>query len=152
MPSALDWGRTVGDPQRHVPTPTPETEHFWEGTRHGELRLQHCRACAQPYFPPRPFCPRCLGDDIEVLAASGRATLHSYVIAHRGVPWLPSPYVIAVVELDEGPRMMSNIVGCPAEPTSLPIDLPLTVNFEQLNDEITLALFEPAAGAVEVTS
>lgn len=130
--------------QRHVPTPTPETAHYWAGTLEGELRLQRCCDCAHTYFPPRAFCPACHSRSVEVVAASGRATLHSYVIAERGVPWLTSPYVIAVVELEEGPRMMTNIVGTDVDPGSLPLDLALEVRFERISDEIALPLFAPA--------
>jgi uncharacterized OB-fold protein len=132
---------------RHVPTPTPETEHFWEGTRAGELRLQRCTSCSQHYFPPRPWCPHCSSADVEVVEASGDATLYSYVIVHRGMPWMEAPYVVAVVELAEGPRMMTNIVGCPPEPEALPLDLALRVRFESISDEISLPLFEPAEAA-----
>lgn len=140
-------GTRVSQPSRHVPTPTPETAHFWEGTRAGELRLQRCGPCDAAYFPPRPFCPKCGGDQIEIVAASGDATLYSYVIAHRGVPWLEAPYVIAVVQLAEGPRMMTNVVGCEPVPDALPLDLALRVRFESVSDEISLPLFEPATAA-----
>lgn len=132
--------------KRHVPTPTPETIHFWEGTRCGELRLQRCRDCSHRYFPPRPFCPSCLSRDIEVFQASGRAKLYSYVIAHRPAPGFEAPYSIAVVELAEGPRMMTNIVDCPQSPEALQLDMELQVVFEKISDEITLPLFRPAKG------
>ncbi|MBV8593797.1 MAG: OB-fold domain-containing protein, partial [Caulobacteraceae bacterium] len=96
---------------RVLPQPTPETRDFWDGCRAGELRLQRCDACAKPYFPPRPFCPACGSRDVTAFATSGRAILLSYVINHRPRPdmW-PDPHSIAVVELEEGPRMMTNIV------------------------------------------
>ena len=68
---------------RPVPRPTPETQHFWEGTQVGELRLQRCDECAEVYFPPRPFCPKCSSKSVTVFAASGNGTLHSYVINER---------------------------------------------------------------------
>ncbi len=134
----------MSEPRRHVPTPTPETVHFWAGTARGELLLQRCTDCAHVRFPPRAFCPACHSRSGEIIASSGRATLHSYVIAERGVPWLPAPYVIAIVELEEGPRMMTNIVGCPPEPDALPLDLALQVRFEPVGDGISLPLFAPA--------
>lgn len=136
-----------GAPTRPVPEPTPETLHFWEGTRAGELRIQRCRACEGAYFPPRPFCPHCSSRDVAIEVASGRATLHSYVIHHREVPGFPSPYAIAVVELDEGPRMMTNIVDCEQTPEALELDMALEVTFEQLTDEIALPVFRPAEGS-----
>jgi uncharacterized OB-fold protein len=133
---------------RMLPKPTPETQHFWDGCRQGELRLQRCRACAQPYFPPRPFCPRCAGREVEVFAASGEATLYSYVINHRPRPDMgTAPYAIAVVELAEGPRLMTNVVNCPQTPEALVLDMPLKVHFQQESEEITLPLFAPAGGA-----
>jgi uncharacterized OB-fold protein len=133
--------------QRPVPAITPETRHFWEGTRAGELRLQRCTACSHTYFPPRPFCPRCASRDVAVFPASGRATLYSYVIHHRPVPGFTPPYSIAVVTLQEGPRMMTNIVETPQTPEALQLDMPLEVVFERLNDDISLPLFRPAGRA-----
>lgn len=131
---------------RHTPTPTPDTAHFWEGTRIGELRLQRCKECEEVYFPPRPFCPKCHSRDVEVFASTGKATLYSYVIAERPAPGFETPYSIAVVELEEGPRMMTNIVDCPQTPEALELDMALEVKFEELTDEITLPLFKPEGG------
>jgi uncharacterized OB-fold protein len=129
---------------RALPNPTPETRHFWEGCKAGELRLQRCVACRQPYFPPRPFCPRCASRTVEVFVASGRATLYSYVINHLPRPDMGTePHAIAVVTLAEGPRMMSNIVNCPQTPQALQLDMPLQVVFSRQSEAITLPLFEP---------
>jgi hypothetical protein len=129
---------------RTLPTPTPETAHFWEGCKVGELRLQRCPACAGAYFPPRPFCPACGSREVEVFKASGKAVLWSYVINHRPRPDMgKAPYSIAVVALEEGPRMMTNIVGCPQTPETLKLDMPLEVTFETFG-EIALPLFKPA--------
>ena len=132
---------------RTLPVPTPETRHYWEGCNAGELRLQRCRSCKEPYFPPRPFCPRCGGRDIEMFAASGKATLYSYVINFRPRPDMGTePHSIAVVELAEGPRMMTNVVNCPQTPEALQLDMKVQVKFEKLDDKITLPLFVPAKG------
>jgi uncharacterized OB-fold protein len=133
-------------PTRPVPQPTPETAEFWAGARRGELRIQRCRPCGKAYFFPRPFCPLCSSDDVEWFTASGRGRLYSYVINHRPPPNFRdyAPYVIAVVELEEGPRMMTNIVGVDPVPENLPIDLPVEVTWEQQSDEITLPLFKPS--------
>jgi hypothetical protein len=132
------------EPRRQKPVPTPETKHFWDGARAGELRLQRCRACDHAYFPPRPFCPRCASADTEVFRASGRATLHSYVIHHRPMPGFEPPYAIAVVALAEGPRMMTNLVDVPQTPEALELDMPLEVTFRKLDEEISLPVFRPA--------
>lgn len=117
-----------------MPRATPETQPYWDGCAAGELRLQRCRACDAFYFPPRPFCPRCLSDDVAWEAVSGRATLHSYVINQRPQPAWGEPYAIAVVELAEGPRLMSNIVGVENTPENLELDMPLEVRFEARGD------------------
>ena len=132
------------EPARARPQPTPETQHFWDGTRNGELRLQRCDACAHVYFPPRPFCPACASRTVSVFAASGNAILDSFVIHHRPVPGFTPPYAIAVVKLAEGPRMMTNIIDCPQTPEALVLDIPLKVAFHKMDDEITLPLFRTA--------
>jgi len=129
-----------------APHPTPDTQPFWDGARAGELRLQRCLSCARPYFYPRPACPHCGSGDVEWFTASGRATLASYVISERAAPGFTAPYVIAVVELAEGPRMMTNIVGVEPRPELLPLDLPLEVRFED-RGEVTVPVFAPAGAA-----
>jgi uncharacterized OB-fold protein len=129
---------------RVLPEPTPETREFWEGTAAGELRLQRCDACAHVYFPPRPFCPACASRSVSSFAASGQGTLYSYLIHHRPVPGFTPPYAIAVVQLAEGPRLMSNIVDCPQTPEALVLDMPLELTFLKLDERITLPVFRPA--------
>ena len=128
---------------RWIPEPTPETQHFWDGTKAGELRLQHCTACHAPYFPPRSFCPRCTSREVDIKVSSGRAKLLSYVISHRPAPGYEPPYSVAIVELDEGPHMLTNIVGCEQTPESLVLDMPLVVVFTPISDDIYLAQFRP---------
>lgn len=130
--------------ERPAPVATPETAHFWEGTRVGELRLQRCNDCAHIYFPPRPFCPKCASRSTQVICASGKASLYSYVINHRAPKGWEVPYAIAVVELEEGVRMMTNIVDCEQTPEALVLDMALEVAFADLNDECTLPVFRPA--------
>ena len=136
----------MATPGRALPQPTPETQHFWDGTKANELLLQRCDECSNVYFPPRPFCPSCASRKVSVTKASGKAKLYSYVIHHRPVPGFTPPYAIAVVELDEGPRMMTNIVGCEQTPEALVLDMPVEVAWEKLDDDITLPLFKPAKG------
>lgn len=134
---------------RPVPVPTPETQHFWDGALSGRLVLQRCDACAEVYFPPRPFCPACSCREVTQFEASGRGTLYSYVISHRPHPAFDGPYSIAVVELEEGPRMMTNIVGCDQSPETLELDMDVTVTFEAITDDIALPLFQPAGTATK---
>ena len=125
---------TGGTPRpKPAPVVTPETEPFWDAAQREELCIQRCNACGRHYFYPRPFCPRCSSDDVAWVQVSGRATLHSYVINHRPVPgWEDDgPYAIAVVELEEGPRMATSIVGLPNTPEHLVLDMRLRVCFEE---------------------
>src|SRR5690606_11659164 len=133
--------------QRPLPQPTPETQEFWDGLKRHELRTQHCNACDRGYFYPRPFCPYadCHSQDVEWRTASGKGTLHSYVIAHRGHPAFEPPYVIAVVALEEGGKMMTNITGLDdPTPEKLPVDAPLEIVYEDVDDEVTLPLWRLA--------
>lgn len=129
------------------PAPTPETQPFWDGCAAGELRIQRCLDCGKPYFYPRPVCPGCGSTNVEWFTASGDATLYSYVINYRPAPGFEddAPYAIAVVQLAEGPRMMTNLVGVPNTPEELVLDMPLRVTFERRGD-VSLPLFTPAGG------
>ena len=130
---------------RMAPEPTPETQHFWDGCRNGELLLQRNAQTKEVYFPPRPFDPKTGSRDVEVFKASGKAVLWSYVINHRPRPDMGTePYAIAVVMLEEGVKMMTNIVGCPQTPEALQLDMPLKVTFEKISETISLPLFTPA--------
>jgi uncharacterized protein len=132
-------------PGKADPVPTPDTQPFWDGCAAGELRIQRCLECGKPYFYPRPICPACGSNRVEWFTASGYATLYSYVINYRPAPGFEdeAPYAIAVVQLAEGPRMMTNLVGVPNTPEDLILDMPLQVTFEQRGD-VSLPLFAPA--------
>jgi len=134
----------VSNGDRVMPTPTPETKHYWDGAKDGKLILQKCNDCSDNYFPPRPFCPKCGSRSVQEFQASGKGSLYSYVINHLPSPGFTPPFAIAVVELEEGPRLMSNIVECEQTPEALELDMPLEVTFEKLNDDITLPQFKPA--------
>lgn len=95
-----------------MPKPTPETAPYWDAAKAGELRVQKCGGCGRHYFYPRPFCRSCASPDVGWVTVSGRARLVSYVINRRSMPGFESVSpVIALVELDEGPRLMTNVVG-----------------------------------------
>ena len=132
--------------QRRLPTPTPETQDFWDGTLVGEIRLQRCSACDHTYFPPRPFCPSCTSRHVQVFAASGRGTLYGYVINQRSRPGYEAPFSIAVFELDEGPRRMTHIVGCDQTPAALQGDRGGEVTLEGWSDEGGMAFETPLGG------
>lgn len=124
------------------PTPTPETAPFWAAAKEERLVIQWCNACARHYFYPRTHCPRCGSSDVDWRDVSGRGRLVSYVINHRPMPPTEDggPLVIALVELDEGVRMLTNIVGTPAEPDALPLDAPVHVGFQSRGEQ-TLPVF-----------
>jgi uncharacterized OB-fold protein len=127
-----------------TPEPTPDTLRYWQNCARHQLQIQRCRTCGNHYFYPRPFCPACFSEDVEWTDAAGSATLVSYVINHRPLPPFDpkTPLVIAVVELAEGPRMMTNIVGVAPEPENLPLDMPLRVAFVD-RGEYAVPVFEP---------
>lgn len=128
-----------------LPQPTPETAPYWEGCRQHELRIPHCNDCDTFFFYPRLYCPRCLSDAIEWRTVSGRGTLLTYVISARPAPGFENetPYAIAIVKLDEGPHMMTNIVNTEITPGSLTVGLTVEAVFEDVNDEIAIPKFQP---------
>jgi uncharacterized OB-fold protein len=129
-----------------LPSPDPETQPFWDGCREGRFLVRHCNACGRDYFYPRPFCPTCWSDDVEWKEASGRGTLYTYSIVH--VNDLPPfnqhvPYVAAIVELDEGPRVMTNIEGTPFD--QLRIGAAVEVDWKPISDDVTIPVFRQVA-------
>jgi uncharacterized OB-fold protein len=118
-----------------LPTPDLETQPYWDAAREGKLLIKRCAACGRAHFDPRPFCPHCWSDDVEWEQASGKATLYTFTIVRRNdLPPFPErvPYVAAVVDLDEGPRMMTNVEGCDAD--EVEIGMALTVAFRDEGD------------------
>ena len=132
--------------RKPIPVPTPETQFFWDKCKEHELWLQRCQTCQHVFFYPRMHCPECLSEDVPGFRASGKGTLWTYMINHRPVPGFEddAPYAIAVVQLEEGPRMMSNIVGIENTPENLVRDMPLEVVFEDATEEISIPKFKPA--------
>jgi uncharacterized protein len=127
-----------------LPHVTPLARPFWQGTHAHELRLQRCRACGSFQFPPQVLCRACLAEELDWTATSGQATVYSFVVQHR--PATPAfvddlPYVVAVVELDEGPLLLTNIIDC--APDQVEVGMPVEVTFVDATDEITLYPFRP---------
>jgi hypothetical protein len=135
-------------PTRAEPPVGEESAPFWDATREGRLLVQWCTACDRGIFYPRVFCPTCGGPGpLEWREASGRATVHAAVVEHRpeaaGATFAHgAPYCIALVDLEEGVRMMTNVVGCP--PDDVHSGMAVTVTWEPLSDGRQLALFRPA--------
>jgi hypothetical protein len=129
-----------------------EGKAFWEATREGRLLVQWCTSCDRGVFYPRVFCPHCAAgnDALEWRTASGRATVYAAVVENKpqaaGASFSAGePYCVALVDLEEGVRMLTNIVGCP--PDDVHSGMPLTVTWEPLSDGRQLPLFEPAEKA-----
>ena len=126
-------------PDTHLPTFAPnvtaETEPFWKATEEEKLVLPRCTACDFVIWYPRALCPQCGSFDIEWFEASGRGTIYTYTIVHKGNgPWAQYvPYAAAYVELDEGPRIMTNIVG--VDPSTLEVGMPVEVVWEATSDD-----------------
>ena len=130
--------------ERPLPTALPETEAFWQGCRDGVLLLQRCRGCGNVQYYPRSVCAACLSSDLGWRRASGRGRIHSFTTVHRATgPAFEDdlPYVVAVIELEEGPRMVSRITG--GDPARLAVDLPVEAAFERVSDEFVLPVFRP---------
>jgi uncharacterized protein len=131
------------------PLPNPlhrETSRpFWEGARRHELVMPRCRRCDRLFFYPREVCPVCLAGEIDWLQVSGRGHLYSFTVIHQ--PANPAfredtPYIYALVQLAEGPRMIANLVDCPPEDAR--IDMRVVAVFDDVTPEVTLVKFRPA--------
>ena len=131
---------------KSLPKPTPDTQPFWDAVKRHQLSLPKCKACGQLHYFPRPFCPHCFSWDLEWVRCSGKGKLYSYVINHRPAPGFEeeAPYVIAVVELDEGPRMLSNLIDIEPTPEAVQVDMPVEILFQDVNEEMAMFTFRPA--------
>lgn len=134
----------MGESTRPIPEPNEDSANFWRGCSEHKLTIQRCKSCDRARFYPRIVCGTCGSTDTEWFDASGDGSVFSYTIVHRA----PSPafkddvpYVLAIVELREGVRMMTNIVGC--DPVDVKIDMPVRVRFHRMSDEISLPMFAP---------
>jgi len=124
-----------------VPRPSPESAAFWEGAQAQRLMLPCCNVCGKFWFPPSQRCRHCLAADFAWVQASGTGRIYSFVVYHRVYhPGFEDavPYVVAIVELDEGPRLLTNIVG--VAPEDVRCDARVRVNFQE-RDGMTLPMF-----------
>lgn len=131
--------------EKPLPGINEDSAPYWEGTQHGELRVQCCLDCGHLRFPPAILCPKCLSEMARWRRLSGRGTVYTFIIVHR--PQYPAflddvPYNVAIIELEEGIRMHTNIVECAAE--DLRIGMAVEAVFEKINDDVTLPKFRPA--------
>lgn len=131
--------------EKPIPIVSPWAKPFWDATAIGILKIQKCSKCDMNIFYPRLYCPSCGSKEIEWIEALGTGNVYSFTIVENNAPSafiVDMPYVVAVVELDEGVRMLTNIINCNLE--QLTCDMRVKVVFERLNDEFTLPKFEPA--------
>jgi uncharacterized OB-fold protein len=129
-----------------LPVVEDESRPYWEAAKQGRLLVKRCRSCERLHHYPRPFCPFCWSADVEWHEVAGRGTLYTYSVVYRNdLPpfdeW--GPYVPAVVELEEGPRLMTNIVD--ADPESLSVGMPVEVRFRDLTDAWAAPVFAPVS-------
>ncbi|WP_274424953.1 Zn-ribbon domain-containing OB-fold protein [Chelativorans sp. YIM 93263] len=126
-----------------VPVPDSETTPFWEAAAQGVLKVQRCTGCGEHVFYPRVVCPSCLSDDLQWVSVSGRATVHAVTVVHRAAaPFKEDlPYAVALVDLAEGPRMMTQILT--DAPEKLAIGDAVEVEFRRQGEGPPLPFFRP---------
>jgi uncharacterized OB-fold protein len=132
--------------QRTLPAPAPiinvETKPYWDATTEGRLMVVRCKACSTVIWYPRAFCPECNSFDVEWIQASGKGTIYSYTVNRRGqADYRDLTYVLAYVQLEEGPRMLTNIVDC--DPDSVKVGQAVEVVFHKTSAEASLPRFRP---------
>ena len=133
-----------GKPKKPLPRVDEETKGFWEACRRHELYVQRCRACGNKRYYPRAVCPFCLSDDTEWLRCTGTGSVYTFTVTHQNqAPGFRDelPYVMAYVELDEGLRMLTNIVEC--APDAVRIGMRVEVVFDDVTPEFSLPKFRP---------
>jgi uncharacterized OB-fold protein len=129
-----------------LPTITEENRAYWDSAKAHRLAIQRCQSCARFRYPISTFCPYCLSDSVEWTPVSGNGTVYSFVIMHQVYHQAfrdDVPYNVTAVELEEGPRLYTNIVDCPND--QIRVGMPLTVCYDDVTDEITLVKFRPRA-------
>jgi uncharacterized OB-fold protein len=132
--------------EKPLPIIDPDTAPYWKASTEHRLLIKHCRDCSQHHFYPRELCPHCHSDAVDWVQAKGTGSIYSFTIARRpaGPAFKPdAPYVVAIVALDEGPRMMTNITGSP--PESIRIGQRVVVAYEDINEDVSLPKFNLSA-------
>ena len=133
----LEWNKPL-------PTIAGETKPFWDSCRQGKLLLQKCGSCGEYQFYPRGICADCWSTDIHWIQASGKGTVWTFTVTYQNrTPGFVEelPYVVALVELEEGVKMFTNIVDC--DPKGVEIGMPVEVTFVRANDQVTVPYFRP---------
>jgi len=127
-----------------IPFPDNVTGTFWEATKNNKLLIQRCGDCGAHQFFPQSYCRNCLGENVDWIEASGKGKVYTFTIVNRP-PTVrfqeDVPYVVALIELEEGVRMMSNVVGI--DPDDVRVDMPVEVVFDEITSTISLPKFRP---------
>ena len=135
---------TTPRPKRPRPALTQDNRFFFEGAKQHKLLIQHCTNCGVLRHPPRPSCANCRSFEWDTVTASGRGTVYSFVVNHYPqVPAFDYPLVVALVELEEGTRLVANVSGI--TPEEMAIGMPVVADFEDFDEDLTLPVFRPAA-------
>jgi len=133
--------------ERPLPQPiTPEAKPYWDGLKEQKLLVPRCAECGHVFFYPRILCPRCHSRNLTWVETSGKGKLYAFEIAYQSfnpAMKVRPPYVLAMIELDEGPRLMSNLINAEPDPKVLKCDMRVEVVFSRLSDDITIPLFQP---------
>ncbi|AYE97268.1 nucleic acid-binding protein [Mycobacterium paragordonae] len=131
---------------RLPPTISADTEFFWNGLRDNKLLIQRCKGCGTLRHPPRPMCPHCRSLEWEAVESSGRGIVYSYVMPHEPkFPFFEYPYVVALVELEEGIRVVSNLTDI--DPADVTVGMPVEVYFQSFDaagEDLVLHQFRPS--------
>lgn len=127
---------------RLAPTTTPDTKFFWEALKDGKLLIQRCTACATLRHPPRPMCPHCNALGWDTIESCGRGKVYSFVMPrHPTWPWFEGTYIVALIELEEGTRIVSNLRD--VDPTAVSIGMPVQAFIERFDSGVALPQFRP---------
>ncbi len=126
---------------RPLPVPDGDTKPYWDAAKEHRLVIQRCQDCQHAIFYPRSICPQCMSDRVAWIGATGKGTVYSYTVVHRAPAQFAddAPYVVALIDLAEGVRMMSNVVGSP--PSSVRIGAAVEVVFDDVTSDISLPKF-----------
>lgn len=127
---------------RLAPSMTEDTRFFWDGAKEHRLLIQRCASCQKLRHPPRPMCPWCRSTEWDTVEACGRGTVFSFVLPqHPAMPFMEYPYIVALVELEEGTRLVTNLVG--TTPEAVAIGMPVWLVFETFDGDLVLPQFTP---------
>ena len=132
--------------EKPLPQPNADTKPFWDGCKEHQLRFQKCRDCGHVRWPASIICPMCYSHDADWIASIAKGKVYTFVVYHQA--YHPAfegdlPYVVAIVELEEGPHILTNIVGC--NPDDVRCDMPVEIAWQDITEEFSLPNFKPAS-------